>query len=252
MRSIVIQYIILSLIGTFLMLLSSCNHQPPIVNKPKSIIDFKSTGGKLTDFEKGLAIKIVEESEGDVRRLLSDLPNEISYEIEIVDWDLDVVGGVTGRAETNNPALVLIQISKKFPGGVVAAIHAGLRPTLFHELHHLALGWAIQDNKFTPTIQTATIVEGLAEVFSEIHTGVKFKENHIPDSVNADEWVAEIMALPKDADYQKWMFQHPDGRTSIGYRTGNYLIKKAMASSNKSIIELSELSINEVYELTGY
>tara|TARA_B110000503_G_C7134443_1_gene408220 strand:+ start:1652 stop:1798 length:147 start_codon:yes stop_codon:yes gene_type:complete len=48
------------------------------------------------------------------------------------------------------------------------------------------------------------------------------------------------------------MGEHPDGRTYIGYRTGNYLIRKAMKLSGKNILELSDLMPNEIIKLTGY
>ena len=215
-------------------------------------ITFKEDAESFTEPDKQLAVDIVTDSENEVRKLLPALPKGIQVELEIVDWDLDKVGGVTGRAETNSPPLVLIQVSNKFPGGITAALDTGLRSTIYHEFHHLTLGWAIQDNKFTPYIQTATVIEGLAEVFAEVHTGAAFAENHMPEEVNADDWVKEILALPKKADYQTWMFEHPDGRTSIGYRTGNYLIKKALFNSGKTIVELSSLPPSELFKLAGY
>lgn len=94
--------------------------------------------------------------------------------------------------------------------------------------------------------------EGLAEVFSEEYTGVVFEENRVPKEANADDWVREILALPKNANYQKWMFEHPDGRTSIGYKTDNFLIKQAMVKSGKNILELTNLTPNEIINLAGY
>ena len=182
--------------------------------------------------------------------MLPNLPKGIKVIVEVVDWEIDEVGGVTGRAESNSAPLVMIQVSNKFPGGIVSAINAGLRSTIFHEFHHLSLGWAIKDNKFVPEIPVAAVIEGLADVFTEEYTGVVFAANSYPKEVKA--WVKEILALPKDADYQKWMFQHPDGRTSIGYRTGNYLVRIAMFNSGKTILELSNISPSDLLGLAGY
>jgi hypothetical protein len=215
-------------------------------------VEFKKEESQFRAEEKELALAIIHRSEKKVRELLPDLPSGIKLQLELVDWDLDLVGGVTGRAETNSPPLVLIQVSIQYPGGVESALESGLASTLYHELHHLSLGWAIQDNNFLPDIKTATIIEGLAEVFSEEFTGVSFEENQMPEGVNPADWVREIIALPKNADYQTWMFQHPDGRTSIGYKTGNYLVKRAISRSGKNILELSNLPVEEIYRLAGY
>ena len=48
------------------------------------------------------------------------------------------------------------------------------------------------------------------------------------------------------------MGEHPDGITYIGYRTGNYLIHKTMEKSKINILELSELSPDEILKLEGY
>ncbi|NJB72834.1 hypothetical protein GGR42_003325 [Saonia flava] len=235
-----------------LLLMSLFNSKANKFTISKPDIVFEENTNKFTQLQKQLIRKEIIMADKEVRNLLPNLPNDIKIMIEIVDWDLDVVGGVTGRTETNIPPFVAIQISNKFPGGIVAAVNAGLQSTIFHEFHHLSRGWAIKDNKFETGISIAMVNEGLAEVFSEEYTGVVFKENHVPEDVDAHVWVREILALPKDANYQKWMFEHPDGRTSIGYRAGNSLVKEVIANSGKSILELSELSPIEVIKLAGY
>ena len=93
--------------------------------------------------------------------------------------------------------------------------------------------------------------EGLAVAFTEIYTGNINEVNAYNDQ--ADDWVREILALPLDASYSDWvMGEHPDGRTYIGYRTGNYLVRKAMNRSGKNILGLSELMPNEIIKLAGY
>jgi len=247
----------MNLFRNLLLIFSLCFFNPCISNSAKIEskgldIVFKEGTDNFTEFEKKLATDILTDSEKEIRKLLPNLPKGIKVIVEVVDWDIDEVGGVTGRAESNSPSLVLIQVSNKFPGGIVSALNAGLRSTIFHEFHHLSLGWAIKDNKFLPEIPVAAAIEGLAEVFAEEYTGVIFEENQVPENVDGNNWVKEILALPKDADYQKWMFQHPDGRTSIGYRTGNYLVRQAMFNSGKTIVEISNISPSELLGLAGY
>jgi hypothetical protein len=87
-------------------------------------------------------------------------------------------------------------------------------------------GWTIHGNKFGQGIDIATINEGLADVFAELQVG--YPHGSYTNTVDYDAWAKEILALPKNANYGQWMYAHPDGRAVIGYRTGAYLVKKAI------------------------
>ena len=144
-----------------------------------------------------------------------------------------------------------MQISNNYQGGVIDSVYEGIKSTIFHEFHHLSRGWAIQDNKFGPGISNAMVNEGLAVAFTEIYTGNIIDVNSYTEE--ADNWVKEILSLPLDASYAQWvMGEHPDGRTYIGYRTGNFLARQAMKNSGQSILELSSLMPNEIIKLAGY
>lgn len=195
--------------------------------------------------EKARIEEVVVGVEAHARALLSELPPHIRVVVARVDRDLSSVGGVSGRADA--PGEVLIEISRQLEGEAAAA--SGLRNALFHELHHQARGWTIRDNRFGPGIAVAAVNEGLAEVFAEEQTGRVLAANEYPDDVG--EWAREILALPSDADYGEWMFAHPDGREAIGYRTGRYLVHRAMANSGNTVLELSQLSPPEIIELAG-
>jgi hypothetical protein len=235
-----------------LLVISYCKKSPNSTEAASSMVTFTEDGGKFTTSEKELIRETVLESEQEIRPLIPTLPDSITVSLEIVDWDLDVVGGVTGRTESNSPPLVMIQISDKYPGGITNAVHVALKHTIYHEFHHLYRGWAIQDNKYGPGISTAAINEGLAVVFSEEYTGKAMEADTPPEAAIAEQWAEEIRSLPLNANYQHWMFQHPDGRQAVGYRTGNYLIRKAMTNSGKDVLELSELTPDEIYKLAGY
>ena len=212
---------------------------------------FQEDALKFTESQKIFIREVISNSEEEVRNLLPNLPDSIKVIVENVDWNLDIVGGVTGRTETNHPPLVLVQISNNYQGGVIDSVYQGIKSTIFHELHHLSRGWAIQDNKFGPGISNAMVNEGLAVTFSEIYTGNIIDVNSYTEE--ADNWVKEILSLPLDASYAQWvMGEHPDGRTYIGYRTGNFLVRRAMTNSGKSILELSNLMPKEIIKLAGY
>ncbi|MFS2318858.1 DUF2268 domain-containing putative Zn-dependent protease [Maricaulis sp. D1M11] len=161
---------------------------------------------------------------------------------------LDALGGVTGRADQVDQ--VLIEMSVTFPGGMDAASEAGLDATFAHELHHTARGWLINGNHYGYGIQIAAINEGLATVYAEELLGTVNPSDLPPEDVEA--WALEILALPQASDYGHWMFSHPDGREAIGYRTGRWVVRRAMARSGLSIIELSDMTPEAIWRLAGY
>ncbi|MCX2719191.1 DUF2268 domain-containing putative Zn-dependent protease [Lentiprolixibacter aurantiacus] len=229
----------------------SCNSNPRKDKSATVDVVFQEDSTGFTKSQKDFIRDLINTSEKEVRSLLPDLPDSIKVIVENVDWDLDIVGGVTGRTETNSPPLVIVQISGQYREGIMDSIHSGLKATIFHEFHHLSRGWAIQDNKFSYGIPNAMVNEGLAVVFTELYTGNVQQVNSYTDE--ADNWVKEIISLPKDASYSDWvMGEHPDGRTYIGYRSGNYMVRKAMNRSGKNILELSALMPDDIIKLAGY
>ena len=219
--------------------------------KPGVDIMFDEDVYEFSQDDKQLITSIILQSEKKVRTLLQTLPKDIRLIISIIDREINEVGGVTGRAETHTPGEVMVEISNVFPGGVGVAAKTSLAATIFHELHHIYRGWTMKGNKFGPGIPNAMVNEGLAVAFAEIHTGEIFEGNSFPQE--ADSWVKEILLLPKNANYSDWVSgEHPDGRTSIGYRAGNYLIRKTIAVSGKNVLELSKLSPDEILSLANY
>lgn len=220
-------------------------------NKRGLNITYVENSIEFTESEKELITKKIAQSEEEVRALLPDIPKDINVILEKMPQNIDGVGGTTGRAQKHSPnGEVYVYISSVYPGGVQAAVKTSLSYTIHHEFHHLARGWAMEDNKFGQGIDIAMINEGLAVVFGEVYTQEIFEGHSIPKDV--ENWVDEIFALPKDANYNTWMNQHPDGRMGIGYRSGKFVVRKAMKKSGKNILELSELQPKKILELAGY
>ncbi len=203
---------------------------------------------KFSAAEQKRIKKTTEETVAKVRKMMPELADSIQFTLLIIDRDLSRVNGTTGRADRPNE--IEISFSSSYDGGISKAIKDGLAVTLLHELHHTVRGWTIYANKFPQGIDIAAINEGLADVYAEIYAG--HPHSNYTDEVDYDAWTREIMALPRNANYGEWMFAHPDGREAIGYRTGAYLIKKAMKNSGKNILELSKLSVENIYALAGY
>jgi hypothetical protein len=209
------------------------------------VIEFDEKKFEFSGNEKQIIEKVIVRSEKGVRKLLPGLSKNIRVRVSVMDRKVDKFGGVTGRADA--PGEVAIEISNVFPGGIAGAARTGLAATVYHEFHHLSRGWTIRKNKFGRGIPIAVVNEGLAVVFSEQYTGDVFEGNAYPKDVH--KWAEEIMTLPKDANYQKWMFLHPDGRAGIGYKAGNYIIRRAMEKSGKDVLKLSQLSPKKILKI---
>lgn len=215
-------------------------------------VHFDESGKNLTDADKTEIKQVIISQAKEVATVLEGLPARVVIEVQIIDRDLQTVDGVTGWTNEHDPVGKMVAlISGVYPGGVVQATKVGMKTLIFHEFHHLTRGWSIHQNEYEQGIDNAIINEGLAVVFAEEYVGVRHEVNAYSDE--AQEWVEEILELPKDANYSDWVSgEHPDGRKFIGYRTGNYVIRKAMERSGKSVLELSALSPKEIFKLAGY
>lgn len=242
-------YLIISIVFSIITGLNNLNAQE--TNKQGLNITYIENSIEFTELEKELINEIIVQSEKEIRLLFPAIPKNIKVILEIMPRNIDDVSGTTGRAQKHRPnGEVYVYISSLFPGGAKAAIKASFNYTIHHEFHHLARVWAMEDNKFDQGIDIAMINEGLAVVFGESYTQQILEGHSIPKDVK--KWVDEILALPKDANYNKWMNQHTDGRMGIGYRSGKFVVLKAMKNSEKNILELSELQPEEILELAGY
>lgn len=223
------------------------------LNEPLSnvTIEYNEDNFEFNTSEKKLIEEIIINAEIDIRKLMPSLPQKITVKLSIMDRNLDIVGGTTGRTQKHKPnGEVYVYLSNLHPGGVQGAINASLKYLIYHEFHHLARGWAMEDNEYGPGISTAMVNEGLAVVFAEDYTQTILEGHAFPDYV--DSWVKEIMELPKDANYNSWMNMHPDGRLGVGYKSGHYVIREALKNSKKTILELSELTPEEILKFAGY
>lgn len=201
----------------------------------------------FTSEQKELIKQLTNQTLNEFEQVFKKPNSPMKLTIRSIDRDLSDVYGVTGRAD--RPDEVEVSISSVYKGGIKKAIEDGFRGTLLHELHHTVRGWTIHGNKFPQGIDVATINEGLADVFAEVHIGRDM--NKMPKDVDFNKWTMEILALPKNANYGHWMGLHPDGRMAVGYRTGAYIVKQAMKNSQKDIKTLSQMSVDEIYQLAG-
>lgn len=212
-------------------------------------VNFNSDSYTFSPQERELIKKIVTSSEADIRKLLPTLDENITVNVVTTDRNLDIVGGVFGRADA--PGVLEVTLSTASKGGVSGSARSALASTMYHEVHHLVQGWTMTENKYGTQhgIPIAVVNEGLASIFSEVYT-----DEYFPDAYDypeqAAEWLDEIMQLPLDANYNHWVSGfHPDGRSVIGYRVGRYVVHQAMEKTGKDILELSKMTPHEILDI---
>lgn len=203
----------------------------------------------FTDEQMAHIDAVLEETHARVAEIFPELADRVSVSVLTVERPaLNALGGVTGRADW--PDELVVEISRTYPEGIDRAIDDGMATTFAHELHHTVRGWTMNGNHFGHGIQIAAINEGLATVFAEELLG-EVKPSDLPPA-DIEAWADEVLALPIDANYGEWMFLHPDGREAIGYRTGRWVVRRAMERSGLDIAQLTKLTPAAIWQLAGY
>jgi uncharacterized protein YjaZ len=251
MKTAFIKVIFISIVVICLGLYVNSKSAPKITEDGNIKTSFVFDDSEKTTFSEQDMLevkKVINSTITKMYKLMPALAAEINFNIRLIDRDLTDVYGVTGRADKKDE--IEISLSSTYQGGISQAIKDGLEGTVFHELHHTVRGWTVYNNEFSRGIDIAAINEGLADVFAGIQVGRAM--NRMSTDVDFPTWVAEIKALPKNANYGEWMGIHPDGREAVGYRTGAFLVKAAMQNSGTDIVTLSVYSIEDIYQLAGY
>ncbi|MDB4293644.1 DUF2268 domain-containing protein [Maribacter sp.] len=235
-------------------LVLGCKNKNKAVNEPiadeKSylkIVFEDSEEYQFSTAEKELIKKTAILSDQEIRNLLPSLTKNLTLTVIPVGYDLDIVGGVTGRS--NTPHEVTAEISYLYKDGVSGAVKRTLSGHMYHEFHHVWRGWTLSKNQFEKGISIAAVNEGLADVFSKTYTGVSLEIGNPSDDIRG--WTQEVLELPKDANYNQWMNLHDDGRMAIGYRVGTFIVVFALKNSKMTILELSKLQPKEILKISG-
>lgn len=126
--------------------------------------------------------------------------------------------------------------------GVTGLVQRHLRTLIFHEYHHLVRVWtdsgrSEMSHGSSGHLIDRVISEGMATVFARDFANGETPWSEYPEEI--EEWVQEVLSLPDDADQEKWMFEHPDGREYVGYRAGAYVVEMAVERSGRSAAELA-------------
>jgi hypothetical protein len=174
----------------------------------------------------------------DVRVVLPALPKSLRL---IVRPGKDVIAETGENATAVLPASVYWTFDPD--RDVLSTIRAELRPTLFHEFHHLARMTHLP----TRSLMDAVVTEGLATAFER-----DFGKANPPWGIappEATDWLRELLLQPEMAEREPWLFQHPDGRRWIGIRVGTFLVDRASKAAGRSAAEMVALPTDEILRL---
>jgi hypothetical protein len=185
----------------------------------------------FTGDERRAIREVAERAIPDVRRLLPDLPPSIVLR---VGTSKAVIAETGENADNWQPNIVQWYVDASRSEGVAMIARSQLRPTLFHELHHLVRAGVVESAR----LRDHVIREGLANAFERDFGGGVLPPWSQYSSVDIARWTTEVLALPDDAPRGPWLFQHPDGRRWIGHRVGTYLVDRAMKSSGRTSADL--------------
>ena len=122
-----------------------------------------------------------------------------------------------------------------------------LRDSVFHEINHV-VHYAFQPK--VGDIMFWVIAEGLAVVFAREVAGANQPWNDYGDDETMAGWLDELRSAV-DPDSEKWYVDHPDGRKNIAYKTGTWIVDRAIQQSGRSILELTKMNYKEIISLAN-
>jgi hypothetical protein len=201
-------------------------------------VEFPASGRSLSRDERRELQQVADATFRDVRGRLDGLPPRLTL---IVRWGKDVIPetGENGAAG--------------FPGNIgwtldpdrdaLATIRAQLRPTLVHELHHLARASRVPSRSLVDRV----VAEGLATAFERDVAKVDPPWGRSPAEIG--DWTREILRQPETAEIEPWMTRLPDGRRWVGMRVGTFLVDRASRASGKTPAALVFASSAEIIRL---
>jgi uncharacterized protein YjaZ len=203
-------------------------------------VELPRSGRELSPTERGELQRIADAAFHDVRAHLDGLPPRLTL---IVAWGKDVIPETGENGAAGFPGNLRWTIDPD--RDVLATIRTHLRPTLFHELHHLARASRVQ----TVSLLDHVVSEGLATAFERDFAKVTVPWGEPPPDGLA--WTREILQQPETSSLDAWMIRHPDGRRWIGMRVGTFLVDRASSASHQSSAALVFTPSAEIVRLAN-
>jgi uncharacterized protein YjaZ len=217
-----------------LVLAPACDRQHDVDLEPPTF------GRALSRAEKNALQQIADSTFREGRGLLVGLPSRLTL---IVRWGKDVIPETGENGAAGFPGNIAWTMDPD--RDALAIIRGQLRPTLFHELHHLARASQIT----TRSLLDRVVTEGLATAFERDVAKVDPPWGQPPPEIL--EWTREILRQPDGADPTMWLIRHPDGRRWIGMRVGTFLVDRATRASGRSPAALVSAPTAEILRLAN-
>lgn len=192
----------------------------------------------------------------DIRRLVREAAEAATKELPEVSPHLNIVicpadssetiketgdGGITYSEE-----YMSIVFDYAVPFGA-EAVKESLRTTTMHEMVHAASYKNVEG--WIPAPLQSVVYEGLATVYQKKHSQTPPLWSEYGDDATMQKWLDEIKTLPTDVKNFDYLFDHPDGRRWIIYKTGTWMIEKLLATKKHSFNELMNLPYKKVIRL---
>lgn len=148
------------------------------------------------------------------------------------------VGGITFTEE-----YISITIDYNVPHGARDTIKH-LRELATHEMVHASSYFNVEPWKPAPL--QAVVYEGLGTVFEKQFANAQPLWGEGEDAATMQTWFEELKGLPEDAKNFDYLFDHPDGRRWIIYKTGTWVIETLLASGKYTLNDLVLMKYTDV------
>jgi uncharacterized protein YjaZ len=201
-------------------------------------VELPAGGRALSAVERREVQRIAETTFREVRPTLEGLPPRLTL---VLRWGKDVIPETGENGAAGYPGNVSWTLDPD--RDTLATIRSQLRPTLVHELHHLARASRVTSRRLMDRV----VAEGLATAFERDVAKVDPPWGKPPPEIL--DWVREIRRQPDGAEQEPWLVRHPDGRRWIGMRVGTFLVDRACRASGKTPAELVFAPTAEIVRL---
>lgn len=211
-------------------------------------VEFSAAADRNLSIEERSAIEAIAAAAVTEVRSALPLPTKLSLTVDVSENVIPETG-TTARLVARDTIRWAVDHTR--PEGVMAIAEADLRPTLFHELHHV-----VRLNGGVPraTLLAAAIDEGLATAFARDFAGYEAPWGDPPAEISI--WVNELLGVidmpmreaAENGTYQKWFFEHPDGRRWIGYRVGTHIVDEAMKNTGLDTAGLVTVPAQQIFD----